>query len=105
MQTVFRDALATMQTAFPNASVSVIIDETTGTGLKQTDDASSNAVNMGEMGQTSSGVRVSMATFTTPPAAGKTIVVDGDKVTVTQVREDNSGATMLITYLVQQAAV
>lgn len=102
MQDVFRAALTAMQTAFPNASVSVTINGIEGTGLRETLDGDAAAADWGENGQSVSGVRVSMAVFDEAPTRGQTIVVDSDKATVTTVQEDNSGATMLISYNVQQ---
>jgi len=102
MQSAFRAALTAMQAAFPSASVSVVSDGVTGTGLRGPAVDETAMQTWGEMGQATNAVRVSMETFSTVPTRGSTVVIDGEKCTVTNARPDNADATMLITYRVQQ---
>jgi hypothetical protein len=101
LATIQQAAFAQLATLIPAASVSVTIDGTTGTGLISVAQDQSAAVMLGEMGSNISLVRVSKATFPDAPDRGKTIIVDGKKVTVSNVRNDSIGAFMVLEYTEQ----
>jgi hypothetical protein len=101
VQAAFRSALTAMQTAFADASVTVVSNGQSGTGLKETVRSPSSLVIEGERGEDTGTVRVSAADMSTPKDGG-TIIVDGDKATVTATRLDSVGAILTIEYMLQK---
>lgn len=102
IQTTFRAALSMMQGKFTESSVSVSIDGTTGTGLRDTVTGASGLAELGDMGMAASVIIVSRGTFESEPTRGSTIVIDGANVTVSQVQTDPAQAVWIITYSEQQ---
>ena len=81
--------------AFPEFAATVVIDGTSGTGLRVTELQGTDFGENGEVGQTTGTVRVSGATFSRP-ARGATILIDGTPATVTEC--DGSGILWVIQY-------
>ena len=92
-----RAAVATIGDLVPNSEVAVVIEGTTGVGIRDTATHETSPAEIGETGITTGGVLVSLGTFSVP-SRGATIKVDGNDVMVTQARVDPVGANCRIEY-------
>jgi len=95
LQSEVRAAVTSILADCPEFAVTVVIDGTTGTGMRVTKPQGTDFGDMGEVGQTTGTVRVSGATFSRP-AKGATILIEGDPATVTEC--DGSGILWAIQY-------
>lgn len=86
-----QDTFDKILTDHTELTVTVVINGTTGTGLRATERQATNFTDRGEEGQITAEVRVSGATFTTKPDRGATILVDGKEAVV----DDASGSGIL----------
>jgi hypothetical protein len=101
LATIFREALDAIKTAHADLAVAVVIGGVSGTGTRDSrTDAADLTVN-GEVGVSSSRVRVNADTFA-KPANGDAITVGGEKCLVNDVRTDGAGAFYVIEYQVQR---
>jgi hypothetical protein len=96
-QDMVRGILTQAKTVFANASVSVVIGSSTGTGMKGPTNIRTEPDEFGEGGITSGSVRVSLADFS-QPTRGQTITVDGVESFVITATPDEMDANMLIAY-------
>jgi hypothetical protein len=95
IQTAIRAALSTMATAVGGAVVSY--GGRTATGVPLPKRVGVEFGQGGDAGDVTGGVRVSMA-FLPVPSFGDEITIDGTRVYVAEVTQDEAGATMLIRY-------
>lgn len=100
LTTIFRDALDAIKAAHPELTVAVISGGVTGTGTKDTSLDAASLTDNGEVGATSSRVRLSAGEFS-KPAKGATITIGGEACFVLDVRTDGVGAFYVVEYQVQ----
>ena len=100
LQTEIRDALSTIMTDHPEASVSVSYRSQSGIGLRSSTKQDAAFTTNGEQGLNVGSVRVSAETFG-PFVIGEQVVVDGKKALIGNAEMDSSKATYLVSYELQ----
>jgi hypothetical protein len=101
LQATVRTALAQIAALVPSKVVTVVSNGQTTTGLRAAQPYNMSLTLEGEQGKETSAVRVDASTLT-QPEIGTTIIVAGEKATVTEARPDDLGANIFIAYTVQK---
>jgi hypothetical protein len=101
LQGTVRDALTAIRSLASDSVVSVVSSGVTASGVKDTTPTGTDLSNLGEQGETTSRVFVSLADMS-EPARGATITVAGDPVFVVGTEVDPVGAVMTISYSKQR---
>ena len=101
LQETVRTGLAQIAALAPSKVVTIVSNGQSTTGLRASQPYLMGLTEQGEQGTETSAVRVDASSLTAP-AIGATIIVDGEKATVTESRPDDLGANIFIAYTIQK---